>query len=127
MKTKIPPTSQNRGATSSTAQNPGEINSFWVLGARLTWVIGGPVALLGLTYGIVSSGTGWFTGLDAAFAIVIGLTLLGRWVEYRSGAATTVSGEPTTPAQFRRYVTFLPPVAAGMWILANIIGNHVLK
>ena len=110
----------------STPAKPGEISSFWVLGARLTWIFVGPVALLGITYGIVSGGTGWLTGFDLAFVVVAGLMLLGRWTEQRSGSAMTVTGEPTTPEQLKRYVTILIPVVAAVWIIANVVGNHVL-
>jgi hypothetical protein len=106
---------------------PGEITSFGVLVARLTWVLAGPLALIGFVYGIVSSGAGWLTGLDVGFAIVVLLMLLGRWVDQRSGTATTVTGEPATPAQLRRYVTILIPGAAVVWVVANVVGNHVLN
>lgn len=105
---------------------PGEISSLWVLGARLMWVILGPLALLAITYGIVSSGAGWLTVLDAAFAMVAILMLLGRWIEQRSGSATTITGEPATPVQLKRYARFLIPGAAVVWVLANTLGNHVL-
>jgi hypothetical protein len=112
----------------SASQNASKpISSLAVLGARLTWILLGPLALLGITWGIVSKGTGWLTGLDAAFGIVVGLMLLGRWVEHRSGSATALTGEPATPEQFKRYMTFLPPLAVAVWIIANVVGNHVLK
>lgn len=113
--------------SNSTPAEPVRITSFWVLGGRLTWIALGPVALVGLTIGIVSGGTGWLTGLDAAFVLVAGLMLLGRWTEQRSGSATTLTGEPATPAQLRRYVVLLIPVAAVIWLAANILGNHVLN
>jgi divalent metal cation (Fe/Co/Zn/Cd) transporter len=103
------------------------ISSLGVLGARLTWVLFGPLALLGITWGIVSQGTGWFTGLDVAFGVVVGLMLLGRWVEHRSGTATTLTGEPATPEQFKRYLTLLPPLGAAVWIVASVVGNYVPK
>lgn len=106
---------------------PGEITSLSVLGARLTWLLLGPLALLAITYGIVAGGTGWLTGLDAGFAVVVGLMLLGRWVEQRSGTATTLTGEPATPAQFKRFVTTLIPAAAAIWVAANVAGNHLVK
>jgi hypothetical protein len=67
------------------------------------------------------------TGLDTAFGMVVGLLLLSRWVEFRSGAATTPTGEPATPEQSRRSVTLPPPLAVAVWIVANVVGNHVLK
>jgi divalent metal cation (Fe/Co/Zn/Cd) transporter len=106
---------------------PREITSFGVLGARLTWVIAGPLAALAIALGIVTSGGGWLTGLDAAFGVVVGLMLLGRWVEHRSGAATAVTGEPATPEQFKRYMTLMPLLAAAVWIVANVVGNYVVR
>ena len=105
---------------------PGQINSLSVLGARLTWTFFGPTALLFTTYGIIANRTGWLTGLDAFFGIVVGLMLLGRWVDHRSGSSTTLTGEPATDVQFRRYMTTLTPLGAGLWIVANALGNHVL-
>lgn len=103
------------------------IGSLPVLGARLTWIVFGPIALLGITWGIVSQGTGWFTGLDAAFGVVVCLMLLARWVEHRSGSATTLSGAATTDEQCERYLKVLPIIAAVVWTVANLLGNHVLK
>ena len=103
------------------------ISSLGVLGARLTWVILGPMALLGLTWGIASRRAGWLTGLDAAFGIVLALMLLGRWVEHRSGTGTTLTGEFATPEQFKRYMAYLPPLAVVAWIVAHIVGTYVLK
>jgi len=111
----------------STPAKPGEISSLWLLGARMTWIMVGPIVLLAVTYGIVSGGTGWLTCLDVAFGIVAGLMLVGRWAEHRSGSATTSRGEPATPEHLKRYVTVLIPVMAAVWVIANLVGNHVLN
>lgn len=105
---------------------PGQINSLSVLGARLTWVCIGPAALLFTTIGIIANGTGWLAGLDLFFGVVVGLMVLGRSVDHRSGLSLTLSGEPATDAQSRRYTTIAPPLAAGVWIVANTLGNPVL-
>lgn len=107
--------------------DPRPIGSVWVLLARMAWFLLGPVAAALLTYGIIHNGNGWLTGWDAAFACVIAVMVLGRWVELRSGVATTVSGAPATPAHFTRYVRGLLPVAAGVWLAANVLGNHVMS
>lgn len=91
----------------------------------MTWVTVGPVAVILLFVLIIANGSGWFTFLDASFGIVVGLMLLGRWIEQRSGAATTPTGEPATHEQFLRYMKGLPLVAAGLWVVANLLGNHV--
>jgi hypothetical protein len=111
----------------STPAKPGEITSFSVLVARLLWVLAGPLALLGITYSIMSGGTGWLTGRDAAFGIVVGLMLLGRWYEHRSGEATTLTGEVATPEDFRRYMRLVPALAVVIWVVANALGNHIIN
>jgi|GEM_PF-7108197 len=52
--------------------------------------------------------------------------ILGRWVEFRSGTATTATGEPATVEHARRYTRVVVPTAACVWIAANVLGNHVL-
>lgn len=94
--------------------------------ARLTWVLLGPVVLGLLTVGILSTGSGWLTVLDLAFMLVVALMLLGRWHEARSGSAMTLYGQPATPEQCRRYLRVLPAAALVLWLLANVLGNHVL-
>ncbi len=105
---------------------PGEVRSGVVLLSRLMWMFFGPMLLCLTTYGIVASGSGWVTMRDAAFVIVAALMVGGRWWEHRSGAAMTATGEPATVEHFRRYVRVLLPLAAGIWAVANVLGNHVL-
>jgi hypothetical protein len=104
----------------------GEIRSFPVLGARLTWIMLGPMAALVILVNIASRQTGWLTGLDAAFGAVVGLMILGRWVEQRSGCATTSTGEPATLEQCKRYTVLVLLGGAAAWAAANVLGNHLL-
>ena len=103
------------------------ISSISVLGARMTWVCLGPAALFFAVLGITYQGTGWLTLLDAFFWLVVGLMMLGRWVEFRAGAATTLTGEPTTQSQYRTYMAWFPAIAALLWAVANALGNHLLN
>jgi len=117
-------TSKSKGENQG---QPGQIASLWVLGARLTWVLLGPFALLLISAGIVSRGTGWATALNVCFGVVVGLMLFGRWVEQRSGGATTTKGEPSSLEDCKRYTIVLLIVAASLWVGANLLGNHILK
>jgi hypothetical protein len=92
-----------------------EVSTLGPLFCRLTWFILGPVALLGLTYAIATRGGGWVTLLDLSFVLVGGLVIGARWMELRSGTATTATGEPATAAQVRRYSQVLALLAAGVW------------
>ena len=104
----------------------GEISSATVLLGRMMWVLIGPVALLFIIYTIIANGGGWFRFADAAYGAVLALMIGGRWIEQRSGAATTVTGEPATVRHFRRYVRILLPGAVGVWAAANVLGNQLL-
>jgi hypothetical protein len=87
----------------------------------------GPAILMGTTYGIVTRGSGWVSGLNVTYLITVALMVLGRWKEQRSGCATLATGEPATWDHFRRYIGVLLPLAAVVWVVANIVGNHILK
>ena len=88
--------------------------------ARLTWVALGPLALFVMAGVIFTRPRGWFSPLDAAYGAVVALMILGRWVEQRSGCATTVTGEPATPRQFARYVAILLPLTIVVWVVAHL-------
>jgi hypothetical protein len=102
------------------------ISSVSVLFGRLMWFIIGPALLLGLTYGMVTRRNGWFTPLDAAYFVVVGLMVLGRWKEQHSGVATTAEGKPATWDHYHRYIRLLLPVAAIVWVLVKITANYIL-
>jgi hypothetical protein len=102
------------------------ITGFGVLFAHVTWFIAGPLVLLLTLFSIVNVGTGWATVLDAMFFVIVGLMLWCRWFDQRSGQSTTGYGEPSTWADFRRYVMWMPVVAGVAWIVANVIGNHFI-
>lgn len=116
MKTKPQPGNEVRG---------GEVSGGAVFLGRLMWMVLGPVLSFFIAYAIVNR-EGWFTTWDAAFGAVVALMVGGRWVEQRSGSAMTATGEPATVEHFRRYVRVLLPLAAGVWVAMNVLGNHVL-
>jgi hypothetical protein len=102
------------------------VTSLGVVGVHLLWMFVGPLALGFLLFSIAQSGSGWLTGLDLGLLLVVVLMLCARWIDQRSGQATTVYGEPSTWATFQRYALVMPIVAGVAWIVANVIGNHLL-
>lgn len=98
-----------------------------VLWGRFFWFFIGPAILLVLTMLIVNSGSGWLTVLDIAFFVVVGMMILGRWIEVHSGRGKTAyNDEPATPTHFRRYVAVMVPLALAIWTVANAVGNRML-
>lgn len=96
-----------------------------VLG-RLFWMMVGPMALILTIYFIVTSGTGWRTVADLLYFIILGGMILGKWLEFRGGSPQTTSGDPATPADLRRYILMVVILGPVVWVLANLVGNHLL-
>jgi hypothetical protein len=107
-------------------KDPTATTSFSLVIVHLVWLFLGPFALGLMLLGIMQSGSGWWTGLDLALLFVVAAMICARWIDQRSGQATTVYGEPSTWVDFRRYALTLPALAGAAWIVANVIGNHVL-
>ena len=95
------------------------ISSGIVLLGRLAWMTFGPLLLCLMIGVILTQRSGWFTIWDVGFGAIVLLMLTGRWIEQRSGAATTATGEPATVQHFKRYVRALCPIAGGVWIVVH--------
>lgn len=93
---------------------------------RLFWMLLGPLFLALAAYAIVKGGGGWLTIPDIMFLAVAAGMGLGRLAEFRTGTAQTATGEPATPADLRKYLLGLAATAAGIFVLANLAGNHWL-
>ena len=106
---------------------PAPITSFGVLAARLIWTALGPLALVATLWGVASARKGWLTPLDAVFAVIVGVMILARWIEQRSGTATTMTGQPATGAQCKRYTVGLLMVAVVAWVAATVLGSYLLR
>jgi hypothetical protein len=100
------------------------VSSLPVLMAHFAWYLFGPLFLFLVLLAIVRAGTGWATALDFAFFVGVAATVFCRWLEQRSGQGVTMSGEPATWEDFRRYAIRFPLLATALWIVANMLGNH---
>jgi hypothetical protein len=94
--------------------------------ARLFWLYAGPMIMLLTSFSIVRAGSGWTTYLDAVFLVVLGLTIFARWYELHSGHGCDGFGNPVTMAVFPKYLGLIVPVAVAAWVIANMLGNHIL-
>ncbi len=104
---------------------PAETPKAAVLG-RLTWMLFGPFVLFLLAFGLFARGKSFFIPADPVFLAALGVTLLGRWVEFRSGAALTSTGEPATVADLRRYLVRTGILGIGLWGAAVLLRNFWL-
>lgn len=103
------------------------VTTLSTLFAHFVWFFAGPAALLFTLFKIVNAGTGWVTALDAVFFAIVGFIVLCRWYDQRSGQGTTIYGEPSNWSDFRRYAVVMPTVAFLAWVVANVMGNHLLS
>lgn len=106
--------------------NDDEITSLSALFGRVFWMMIGPLCLVLLGFAIVQVGSGWLTWADFGYLAVLGGMLFARWHEFRRGDPKTTDGRPATPADLRHYVRTAIPLGVGMWVVANVIGNHLL-
>jgi hypothetical protein len=122
--TAVCPSLKAREVPSLTPIAAPVITSLGVLFAHVTWSFAGPLAMFLALLFIVKAGTGWASVVDAAFFVLVGLTVWSRWYDQRSGQATTSYGEHSTWADCRRYMLWMPLTASAAWIVANVIGNR---
>jgi hypothetical protein len=94
---------------------------------RLFWMFIGPLGLVLTIYFIATSGTGWTTRADLLYFVVLGGMILGKWLEFRGGSPETSTGEPATVADLRRYILTVVIAGPAVWVVVNILGNHVLS
>lgn len=91
---------------------------------RVFWMMVGPTLLAVLVFAIINVGTSWFTPVDIAFLIVLGLMVAVRWAELQAENPRNAAGDPASPGDFRRYAFTILPIGIAAWIVANLIGNH---
>jgi hypothetical protein len=94
---------------------------------RIFWMMAGPLCLALLAFHIIQSAAGWATWADLAYLTVLVGIMVARWVEYRGGSPRTAEGQPATWGHLRRYVAAVIPFGLGVWVMANVIGNHLLN
>ena len=97
-----------------------------LLFVRMMWIAIGPGILLLTLFKIAENGTGWITALDVLFFVVLAITIASRWWDFNRGDRTTTTGEIATLDHMRRYTVIMVVLGVVAWIVANVLGNHVL-
>jgi len=82
------------------------------------------MALLILAIAIAEKRQGWLGAASLLFLIMLVVTLLARWIDFRSGHATTADGQPATAADLRRFTITTALVGMGVWLVCNWIGQR---
>jgi hypothetical protein len=100
-------------------------DSALVLLGRTFWVMFGPLLLLAIAFFILTR-PGWRLGINIAYFVTLVAIVLGRWIEHLGGNPKTSTGEPSTPADLRRFILFTIFGWLALWLAANLIANYVL-
>jgi hypothetical protein len=100
-------------------------SSVLVVFGRAFWIMIGPM-LLTATALMILTKPGWRTGADITFLATLAGMILGRLLEHLGGNPQTSTGEPSTPADLRRFVLFTLVGGLALWLVANLIANYVL-
>jgi hypothetical protein len=91
------------------------------------WVFIGPLGMLVTLMKIVERGTGWTTGQDGLFFAFLAAALVARWVDYANGDPVAGGRHGAKPGAAMRYTVLVGSLGALAWVVANVIGNHLLR
>jgi len=100
-------------------------DSALVLVGRIIWMMFGPM-LAAANLIFILTVKGWRTGADIAYLVALTAMILGRCVEHLGGNPHTSTGEPSTPADLRRYILLTLIGGLALWLVANLLANYVL-
>jgi hypothetical protein len=98
-----------------------------VLFFRVFWTLIGPFGLMFVAASIVQSGSGWFTGADLLFGLMLLATILCRWGDFWQGEQTDSYGKPVVAKDIQRYTLIAILAGGAIWVFANVLGNHLLR
>lgn len=101
-------------------------SSMSLLVARTWWIMFGPLFLFVFLVSIIAKGGGWTTPADLAYGIGLVGMILARWYEFSKGDPRSSTGEPSTRSELYRYSVIVLATGTAVWMLANLIGNHLI-
>ena len=108
--------------TEPTTATPSKQDTMTGCLLRLTWMAGGYLVLFFLAIAITQSG-GWQpTWRDAAFVAVAVALIAVRYVDIRLFEGRDTEGKQATMVDWRRYAVLLVAMAAGLLLLAHLVG-----
>lgn len=93
--------------------------------ARLAWMLFGNFVLLLLAVLIVQEGS--FSLFDGLFWAVVGALVGVRYLDIAVLGGLTAEGQPAFTSHWRRYSAYLVAVSAGLWILAHVMNQLVIR
>ena len=68
----------------------------------------------------------WLGGIDIAFAVLLLLLIVARWIDFLYADRTLTTGEIATASQIRNHSLFAVIIGLTCWITATVLGVYVL-
>jgi len=97
-------------------KQPVVVTTVTALVTHVIWFFVGPIAILLMLWALLDTGSPTVSSYDLVFFGLVAMTVGCRWLEQRSGQATTVEGTPATWNDFRAYLIGFPIVALTAWL-----------
>jgi len=111
---------KNRSRDVQVSQEPAPSSGLGAL-TRLGWMLFGPLAIFMTLLGISTRRPWDLGGRDVLFALLLGGTLLARYIDIIRFQGSTSDGAPATLQDFRRYAAGLVVISGGVWAMAHLV------
>jgi hypothetical protein len=93
----------------------------------MIWLFVGPLAMVLTLVSITQRGTGWATFHDALFFGLLLTSVAARWIDAVNGDPVISGGDAVDTRGARQYTMWVVGAGVAAWVVANAIGNHLLK
>ena len=100
------------------------MSSFPAVAGRLFWMFVGPFALAVSAIGIAGRRDGWLGPSDVFYFVVLAGMLVGRWTEFRSGAAHDGDRRARHGPGPAPIYLGIGVLGLGVWVAAHLIGHR---
>ncbi|HTU17656.1 MAG TPA: hypothetical protein VMG10_06290 [Gemmataceae bacterium] len=87
----------------------------------LLWMVAGPMTLFMSALALVLKADSFWTAADGFYVAGLAAMFVGRWLEFRSGAAETEDGKPLSARSLYRYYFLLGSTGLAVWLAASAI------
>ena len=118
---------QNQEPDPRSASDPNPIALRTAVIGGLLWMVAGPMILFMSAGALILKADGLWTSSDGFYAAGLAAMFVGRWLEFRSGAAETADGKPVSTRDVHRYYLLLGSSGLAIWLIATAIRTLWLR
>jgi hypothetical protein len=122
-----PTVQQNQETAPRSATGPKPVALRTAVIGGLLWMVAGPMILFMSVGALILKADGFWTSSDGFYAAGLAAMFVGRWLEFRSGAAETADGKPVSTRDVHRYYLLLGSSGLAIWLIATAIRTFWLR